>query len=612
MIDGRTTGAVPTMPVAHWDVVLPDEVATGRLAMDLAAMLRPGDLVALDGDLGAGKTTLARALIRELAGDPELEVPSPTFTLMQTYDLPRHRVVHADLYRLSDASELDELGWQEQTDGAVTLVEWPERAEGAVLKPDRLEVHISMPQDKPETARRVRLLGYGRLAGALYRMRAIRSLIDSTGFGPARRRHLQGDASTRSYERLVGAKRNAILMNAPRRPDGPPVRAGRSYSAVAHLAEDVKPFVAMARGLRARGFSAPAIYGGDLDAGLLVIEDLGEEGVLAGTPPAPVPERYEASVDVLAALHALDLPATLTVAPGVDHHIPPYDLDALTIEAELLLDWYLPHCGVALPADARQSFRQLWAAALAPSLAQKPVWTLRDFHSPNLMWLPQREGIAKVGLLDFQDAVMGPPAYDVVSLAQDARVDVPEALELHLLGRYVKARREADADFDMRGFAASYAVMGAQRATKILGIFARLNHRDRKPGYLRHMPRIWNYLQRCLAFTDLEALAGWYKDHVPPPRLHGRPEGAVAMPAPAPVPAAPLAPPRPAEAAPKAPPQAPPPAPPEEAPLAESASVTETPSAPATVAEAPAAETPPDAAPSEAAPTQTPNDPATT
>ncbi|MCS0502259.1 tRNA (adenosine(37)-N6)-threonylcarbamoyltransferase complex ATPase subunit type 1 TsaE [Ancylobacter mangrovi] len=516
MVEPRTYQGQPA--TAHWDVVLPDEKATGRLAMDLAAMLQPGDLVLLSGDLGAGKSTLARALLRELAEDPELEVPSPTFTLMQGYDLPRHRVVHADFYRLGDALELDELGWDEQTDGAIALVEWPERAGAALRVPDRLEVRMALVPDAPPTLRRVRLLGHGRLAGALHRMRAIRSLIDQSGFGPAQRRHLQGDASTRSYERLTGGKRDAVLMNAPRRPDGPPVRGGRPYSAIAHLAEDVKPFVAMARALKARGFSAPALYAADLEAGLLIIEDLGDEGVVAGTPPSPLAERYELAADVLAALHGLDLPATLTVAPEIEHRLPAYDIEALLIEVELMLDWYLPHLGTRPPSDAaRGEFRRLWSAALAPSVAQRPVWVLRDYHSPNLMWLPERDGLARLGLLDFQDAVMGPPAYDLASLAQDARVDVSEELELTLLGRYVKARRHGDPGFDMRGFAASYAVMAAQRATKILGIFARLDRRDGKPGYLRHLPRIWSYLQRDLAFTDLAALKDWYDSYVPAP-----------------------------------------------------------------------------------------------
>ncbi|WP_370638261.1 tRNA (adenosine(37)-N6)-threonylcarbamoyltransferase complex ATPase subunit type 1 TsaE [Ancylobacter sp. Lp-2] len=518
---GQAVGAQAGTPV-QWSVVLPDEYATGRLAMDLAFALVPGDLVALEGDLGAGKSTLARALIRALADDLDLEVPSPTFNLVQTYDLPRHRVVHADFYRLGDPSELEEIGWDEMADGAIALVEWPEQAPAVLAVPNRLDVHIAMAPEAGDTTRRVRLMAHGRVADALRRMKAIRSLIDLAGFGPARRRHLQGDASSRAYERLVGKARGAILMNAPRRPDGPPVQGGKPYSQIAHLAEDVKPFVAMARGLSARGFSAPTIYAADLASGLLVIEDLGDAGVVAGMPPAPVAERYEAATDVLAALHGMELPSTLTVSPDHDHTLPAYDLPALLIEVELLLDWYIPHRGGAPVSDAlRTEFRGLWTAALASSLAQKPTWVLRDYHSPNLIWLPERQGLARVGLIDFQDAVMGPPAYDLVSLAQDARIDVPEELELQLLGRYIRDRR-VEEDFDIRAFAASYAVMGAQRATKILGIFARLDKRDGKPQYLRHIPRIWNYLQRGLAFTELAPLKAWFDRHVPAP---GQPAG---------------------------------------------------------------------------------------
>jgi hypothetical protein len=151
-------------------------------------------------------------------------------------------------------------------------------------------------------------------------------------------------------------------------------------------------------------------------------------------------------------------------------------------------------------------------------LASQPTWVLRDFHSPNLLWLPDRPGVARVGLLDFQDAVMGPAAYDLASLLQDARVDVPEALEIALLGRYARVRRDSDQDFDTAGFVQMYATMAAQRATKILGIFARLDRRDGKPQYLRHIPRIWGYLQRALAHPSLAPLNGWYRVHVPAPR----------------------------------------------------------------------------------------------
>jgi aminoglycoside/choline kinase family phosphotransferase len=140
---------------------------------------------------------------------------------------------------------------------------------------------------------------------------------------------------------------------------------------------------------------------------------------------------------------------------------------------------------------------------------------LRDYHSPNLLWLPEREGLARIGLLDFQDAVMGPAAYDLASLLQDARVDVPETMEIALLSRYTRARRAADAGFDAPAFARAYATLAAQRASKILGIFARLDRRDGKPQYLRHMPRVWAYLRRSLAHPALAPLAAWYRANVP-------------------------------------------------------------------------------------------------
>ena len=154
---------------------------------------------------------------------------------------------------------------------------------------------------------------------------------------------------------------------------------------------------------------------------------------------------------------------------------------------------------------------------LSKPAAAPRTWALRDFHSPNLIWLDQRTGIAKVGIIDFQDAVLAPAAYDLVSLLQDARLDVPEPLELTLLTHYIKARRAADGSFDAAGFAELYAIMSAQRNTKLLGIFARLNRRDGKPHYLRHQPRIWTYLTRSLAHPVLAPLREWYSANVPPP-----------------------------------------------------------------------------------------------
>jgi aminoglycoside/choline kinase family phosphotransferase len=366
--------------------------------------------------------------------------------------------------------------------------------------------------------RNAELIAHGAFVPRLERMIAIRQFLAAEGLTEAARSHLQGDASTRAYERIAHDGRKLVLMNAPRRPDGPPVRGGLPYSAIAHLAEDVKPFVAMARALRDRGLSAPQVHAANLSEGLLLLEDLGAEGVVAGDPPAPVEERYAAAVDVLVEIHRQQVAFTLPVTPGVEHRLPPYDVEAFLIEAELLLDWYLPYRGIALTNAARSEFNALWRDALAYAETMPPTWVLRDYHSPNLLWLPEREGIKRVGLLDFQDALTGPAPYDLVSLLQDARVDVPDAMEIALLGRYVKGRLNTDPDFATTAFVQLYVTLGAQRATKILGIFARLDRRDGKPQYLRHMPRIWRYLRRALIHPAMNDLKAWYDAHVSPPQ----------------------------------------------------------------------------------------------
>jgi len=504
----------PAHGIYSFTVALADERATRRLMTDVAALLMPGDLITLSGDLGAGKTTFARALIRHLAGDEGIEVPSPTFTLMQTYQLPGGTVVHADLYRLSSPAELAELGLEDVGPDTIELVEWPDRA-GGLLPPDRLDIAFTLSPQQGPSFRNARITGHGSFAPRAQRIAAVQRFLAEAGFADADREHMQGDASTRAYERLTHHGQSFILMNAPRRPDGPPVRDGRPYSAIAHLAEDVTPFMAMDKGLRARGLSAPAIVAADRDAGLLVLEDLGHKTMVAGDPPVPIEERYQVAVDLLAELHREPLPDVLPVVPGVQYSLPRYDLDAFLIEAELLIDWYLPRFNAPISDAERQTFLALWDDALQPALNAPPTWVLRDYHSPNLLWLPERDGIKRVGLLDFQDAQIGPAAYDVASLLQDARVDVPERFEIALLSRYARARHQADPSFDATGFALIYATLAAQRASKVLGIFARLDRRDGKPQYLRHMPRVWAYLQRALAHPALAPMKAWYRAHVP-------------------------------------------------------------------------------------------------
>jgi tRNA threonylcarbamoyl adenosine modification protein YjeE len=484
---------------------------------DLALLISAGDVITLSGDLGAGKTAAARAMIRYLAGDDEMEVPSPTFTLAQSYELPSFPLVHADLYRINDPGELEEIGLAPLPNGVVALIEWPERADGT-LPPDRIDIALSHRPALGSMARAAEISGYGKAAPVVQRLKALRDFLEQARHLDAKRVRMAGDASTRSYARLIRDDGVTILMNAPRRPDGAPVYDGKSYSAAVHLAEDVKPFVAIANGLRAQGISAPVIHQADLDAGFLITEDFGTAGVIEGTPPAPIAACYQAATDMLAELHNKPLPDTLPLSPNADYTIPVFDTEALLIEIGLMPEWYLPDRDATPSEEVRAEFFAIWRELLAKPVAALRTWVLRDFHSPNIIWLDDREGIRKVGVIDFQDTVLGPAAYDLVSLLQDARIDVPEQLELTMLTRYIKARRAQDPAFDAAAFAELYAIMSAQRNTRLLGTFARLNRRDGKPHYLKHQPRIWTYLNRSLAHPTLEPLLQWYATHVPPPR----------------------------------------------------------------------------------------------
>lgn len=486
---------------------LADEAATARLGEDLAMGLRAGDIIALRGDLGAGKSTLARALIRALADDAGLEVPSPTFTLVQSYET-RVPVHHFDLYRLSSPDELDELGLDDALLHGAALVEWPERA-GDRLRDAALTVELA----ESGAGRNARLSGQGAVLERMARSLEMRDFLASAGWEEASRRHFVGDASARSYE-IVSLPGEAprVLMNSPRLVLGPPVRDGKPYAVIAHTAQSVTAFVAIDRALLAGGVSVPVIHAQDLDRGFLLLEHLGSEGFLSGDGQ-PIAERYEAAAELLAAMHGERWPERMEAAPGVFHDVPPFDREAMLIEADLLVDWYVPMVTGKPASDAlRAGYQKEWNAALDRLSASEYTLMLRDFHSPNIIWRGERAGLDRLGIVDVQDALIGPAAYDVASLAMDARVTVPPEIERRTVAAYVAARRAAG-PFDEAGFAEAYAIMAAQRNSKILGIFVRLEKRDGKPYYLRHLPRIRDYLRRALGHPALSGLKDFYVAH---------------------------------------------------------------------------------------------------
>ncbi|MGD9784745.1 MAG: tRNA (adenosine(37)-N6)-threonylcarbamoyltransferase complex ATPase subunit type 1 TsaE [Hyphomicrobiaceae bacterium] len=496
-----------------------DESALGRMAQVFAAFARKGDVFALVGDLGAGKTTFARAMIRALLGSPAEEIPSPTFTLVQTYTAKRMEIAHLDLYRLSSSEELDELGLDAQLANGIALIEWPQNA-GDRLPADRIVIRIEETRGNQKDADRrdLTISGTGALAERAGRMRRILELLARDGWQHegSRIEYLQGDASARAYAGMTmpdGERR--VLMDWPRQPDGPPIRAGLPYSRIAHLAEDVRPFVAIANALAAAGIAAPRVLQSDLDAGLLVIEHLGD-GVYGRALAEGASQRdlWSAALDVLLDLRRHDWSQPLPVGDGTLYRLPAYDAEAMDVEVSLLPDWLWSHAkGTPIPSEIRNEHQHLWAGLIRQLHGMPAGLVLRDYHSPNLIWRSERSGLQRVGVIDFQDALLGNEAYDVVSLLQDARLDVSEALERDLLKAYCAARQSQDRSFDEPAFHLAYAALGAQRASKILGIFARLNRRDGKPQYLAHLPRVSGYLARCLRHPALEPLAQFHKTH---------------------------------------------------------------------------------------------------
>jgi hypothetical protein len=315
------------------------------------------------------------------------------------------------------------------------------------------------------------------------------SFLAQSGWGGVAAAPLAGDASFRRYYRVIDGTRRVVLMDAP-----PPM-------------EDVRPYVAVAAALRRLGLSAPQVFAEDAARGFLLIEDFGDDlytRLLAdGGDEAAL---YELAIDTLVALHH-------TVAARGLPALPAYDEARLLAEVEILVDWYAPNLlGAPLPEPVRREYLVRWRELLSHPASQAPTLVLRDYHVDNLMLLPGRTGVQSCGLLDFQDAVIGPAAYDLVSLLEDARRDVSAALQEAMTERYLAAFPGVDgAQFRRAG-----AILSAQRSCKILGIFTRLWRRDGKPAYLAHIPRVWRLLEGALdREAALAPIADWLDRHLP-------------------------------------------------------------------------------------------------
>jgi aminoglycoside/choline kinase family phosphotransferase len=311
--------------------------------------------------------------------------------------------------------------------------------------------------------------------------------IRASGWENAARLLVAGDASNRRYERLTKPSGETLILM-----DAPPEKG-----------EDVKPFISIALHLRSIGLSAPAIMHRDDTRGFLLIEDLGDDlfkQVIARDPSLELP-LYEASVDVLTTLHAAPMPP-----------LDPYDTATMTTFAARAYEWYLFGLTGTRNTPEQAVFEQIMADLLAPLEKIQPVLIQRDYHAENLLWLPKRDGPARVGLLDFQDAMSGHPAYDLVSILQDARRDVPPRIETEMISRYLIQNPQ-----DKTEFLAAYAILGVQRNMRIIGAFARLCIDLGKPSYVDLIPRVWEFVERNLAHPALAPIAQHIRSTIPAP-----------------------------------------------------------------------------------------------
>lgn len=345
-----------------------------------------------------------------------------------------------------------------------------------------------------------------------------RDFLSRAGWGAATATPMTGDASTRSYERLTLDRQTAVLMNAPPAAEGaacppdasPADRRHLGYNAMARLAgPNLNAFVAIAETARAAGLSAPQVFFGDAETGFAIIEDLGDDLYARAIPKgAPEGELYAAAIDALLALRE----AAPTPPQSASYRMLAYDETAMEAEAMLVLDWYWPYLkGEAASEDLKAEYLAAWRSVLA-LLPPPSMMVLRDYHAENLLWLPERAGSRRAGIIDFQDGLVGNPAYDLVSLLEDARRDVSDELAKAMVRRYATGAAGI-ANFDEEAFRRDYAILGAQRNAKILGIFARLIRRDNKPRYAAFFPRVEGHFRRDLAHPDLQPVAKFFGAH---------------------------------------------------------------------------------------------------
>ncbi len=462
--------------------------------ISLSSVLGKGDVITLNGQIGAGKTTFAKFLISNLTQTPIEEISSPTFNLYQTYEGETLDVLHYDFYRIDSELELAEIDLDESYTDKICIIEWANKYPN-ILPKDRIEISIECKDQE----RYYKINPLGKCREAIDSLNKVEDFLDEHDIKFKEIKKLPGDASKRGYFRVSNSNKNLIVMDVTQENDA----NGKTL-----MTGGIDDFITICEYLDSINVRVPKLIARNKINTLLLEEDLGECSYTGMVAKLDFRELYEPAIETLIHISNIKHPKNISTGPN-PHYMRDFDLNIYLKEAGTFIDYYWPFVnGTFCGEDERQEFIEI-LSNLYSNLSDDKTLMLRDFHSPNLLFLQNEKGLKKCAIIDFQDALLGHPLYDLVSLSNDARLTIDEGHEQYLIDLYKSSFCFNDFEFDKLSFMEQYQILGVQRSIKILGIFARLAIIDSNHNYIVHMPRVITYIKRILESGNLPELKYW-------------------------------------------------------------------------------------------------------
>ena len=465
-----------------------------KLSKELAPLLNEGGVVTLNGQIGAGKTTLAKLIIQQLTQTPLEDIVSPTFNLYHTYNKDNLEIAHYDFYRIESEMELHEIDLNESFTDKICIIEWADKFRDFLPK-DRIEIFIKCTKNE----RVYRINPLGKFREVVSNRAKIENFLGGLDINFTELQRLPGDASKRNYYRVMSSDNTMIVMDATQKSD---------IKNKTGLTNGIDDFIKIQEYLNSIDVRVPKLIVRNKIDNIILEEDLGEYSYTDMLTKENYQKLYNPAIQRLIHISNINHPKNISTKSN-PHYLKEFDLNIYLNEAEIFIDYYWPFIhGKQCNADKKQEFTQIMEEVYS-NLTNDKTLMLRDFHSPNLLFLENENGFRKCAVIDFQDALFGHPLYDLVSLTNDARITIDEYQEKYLIGLYKKDFPFNNFQFDSLSFMQQYHILGVQRSIKILGIFARLAILETNQNYLVHMPRVICYIKRIMQSGSIQALACW-------------------------------------------------------------------------------------------------------